>query len=89
MDFEWDPQKAEANLRKHSVSFAFATNVFLDPHRIERIEDAENYGEIRESVIGRHGEFILVVIYTMRQAVIRIISARRATRHEHNQYWND
>jgi uncharacterized DUF497 family protein len=47
MEFEWDSGKAEANLRKHRVSFEEAARVFLDPQRIETIDDRENYGEDR------------------------------------------
>jgi uncharacterized DUF497 family protein len=47
MEFEWDSGKAEANLRKHRVSFEDAARVFLDPHRIETVDDRENYGEDR------------------------------------------
>jgi uncharacterized DUF497 family protein len=45
MEFEWGSAKAEANLRKHCVSFEEAAQVFLDPQRIETIDDRENYGE--------------------------------------------
>jgi uncharacterized protein len=47
MEFEWDSNKADANLRKHRVSFEDATRVFLDPHRIETFDDWETYGEDR------------------------------------------
>jgi uncharacterized DUF497 family protein len=88
VDFEWDPTKAETNLRKHGVTFSFATNVFSDPNRIERTEETDYNGEVREHVIGRAGEFVLLVVYTTRNDKVRIISARRATRHEFIEYWN-
>ena len=44
MEFEWDSNKADANLRKHRVSFEDATRDFLDPHRIETFDDRETYG---------------------------------------------
>ena len=87
-DFEWDPAKAEANLRKHGVTFDFATGVFSDPHRIEQTDEADYDGELRELIIGRAEEFVLYVVYTMRHEKVRIISARRATRREYLEYWN-
>ena len=47
MDFEWDAKKAVSNLRKHRVSFADATWVFLDPNRIETFDVRDAYGEDR------------------------------------------
>ena len=47
MEFEWDSGKAEAKLRKQRVSFEDAARVFLDPRRIETVDDRENYGEDR------------------------------------------
>ena len=88
MDFEWDPLKAEANLRKHRITFEFATGVFLDPNRLDQKDDRDYDGELREIAVGRIQEFILVVVYTMRGSTARIISARRATRHEYFEYWN-
>ena len=88
MDFEWDPQKAEFNLRKHRVTFEFATGAFLNLNRVEKRDDRDYGGELREVVIGRIGEFILVVAYTIRGNTIRSISARSATRHEYIEYWN-
>jgi uncharacterized DUF497 family protein/uncharacterized protein (DUF4415 family) len=75
VEFEWDPAKAEANLRKHGVSLDFATGVFFDPHRIEQPEDCDYDGEIREQVIGLVQGFVLFVVFTVRFDTIRIISA--------------
>ncbi len=88
MEFEWDPQKAATNLRKHGVAFDFASGVFSDPNRIEQTDGADYDGEIREQVIGRVQEFVLYVVNTMRLEKVRIISARRATRNEYLEYWN-
>ena len=59
MDFEWNPAKAESNLRKHKVAFDFAIGAFFDPYRIEQIQEGDFDGEIREQVIGRVQEFVL------------------------------
>ena len=51
MNFEWDPDKADANLRKHQVSFEDASRVFLDPNRIETFDSRDAYGEDRWKTI--------------------------------------
>ncbi len=88
MEFEWDPAKAMSNLRDHRVTFDYATRVFLDPNCIERPDEGDHGGEERWLVIGRVEEFVLLVVYTSRLDRIRIISARKATYHEHFEYWN-
>jgi len=47
VEFEWDLAKADSNLRKHQISFPYATRVFLDPYRLERLDTREEYGEER------------------------------------------
>jgi hypothetical protein len=86
VEFEWDPAKAETNLRKHKVSFPYAIRVFLDPHRQERLDTREEYGEDRWIVLGRVDEWILVVVYTLRGSNIRLISARKADRYDYGIY---
>jgi uncharacterized DUF497 family protein len=86
MDFEWDEAKAAHNLTKHGVSFAYASRVFLDPYRLEEEDPADPAGEIRHRVIGLVEDRVLLVVYTYREDRIRIISARRATRHERRKY---
>ncbi len=88
--FEWDAAKAEANLRKHGVSFELARFAFADPFAIldqDRIEG----GEYRWQTTGMVGGMtLLVVAHTLRDKedveVIRIISARSAQRHERKRY---
>ena len=85
MDYEWGPNKAKSNYTKHGVRFADAVGVFEDENAIT-IED-EHKGEDRFITIGR--DFlsrILVVAYTFRDIVIRIISARKATAREKQMY---
>jgi uncharacterized DUF497 family protein len=85
MTYQWDPNKAESNLKKHGVSFADAVGVFEDENAIT-IQD-EHEREDRFITIGR--DFlsrILVVVYTFRDIVLRIISARKATARERKLY---
>ena len=86
MQTEWDPAKAEENLRKHGVDFADAVPALSDPFALSR-EDVQAEGEQRFVALGmdRLGR-ILVVAYTYRGARIRLISARRATRKERGEY---
>ena len=86
MDFQFDPAKAAGNLRKHGVSFADAEGVFMDPLSLHRI-DPDTEGEERFVAIGEGtaGQ-LLVVVYTLRGDVIRLISARRATPTEIRSY---
>ena len=85
MSYEWDPNKEKSNYKKHRVNFADAVGVFEDENAIT-IQD-EHKGEDRFITIGR--DFlsrILVVVYTFRDIVIRIISARKATARERKMY---
>ncbi len=86
--FEWDPRKAQTNLRKHRVSFVEACSVFNDP--LARIFEDEEHsaGEQREFIIGHStSKRLLLVCFseTMKDGV-RIISARRTTRGEQHDY---
>ena len=85
MNYEWDPNKAKSNFKKHGIRFADAVGVFEDENAIT-IQD-EHKSEDRFITIGR--DFlsrILVVVYTFREVVIRIISARKATARERRTY---
>jgi uncharacterized DUF497 family protein len=89
MEFEWDPLKADANLLKHQVGFEEASRVFLDPNRIETFDGREAYGEDRWKTVGMVDPALLAVVYTVRGKdadVIRLISARKADKHERAQY---
>jgi hypothetical protein len=88
--FEWDPTKARRNLAKHGVSFDAATRVFDDPFAL-MLQDRVEGDEERWQAIGRAGpQLVLVVAHAVRHPrgvdVIRIISARRALRHERQRY---
>jgi uncharacterized DUF497 family protein len=75
-------------LSAHGVSFDLAKTVFKDPFAIERLDDRENYGEERFVIIGMAaGDILLFVAYAEREERIRIISARRATQYEEDDYF--
>jgi hypothetical protein len=87
LNFEWDPQKAEANVKKHGVTFEEAVTVFGDPVSVTIGDPLHSAGEHRFVIIGRSQQGrILVVVHTERGERIRLISARRATKHERRQY---
>lgn len=83
LEFEWDPQKAAANLAKHKVSFEEAATVFGDP--LGRIVADPRHSSVEERfvLLGLSQDHrLLAVMYVDRGEAIRIISARRATRRE-------
>ncbi len=87
MKFEWNPNKAVMNLRKHSISFQEATTVFDDSLSVAFPDPDHSIGESRYVIIGMSGSGqLLVVSHTDRENRTRIISARRASRHERRFY---
>jgi len=85
MNYEWDPAKAAGNLRKHRVDFADAVTALEDPLAVTVQDD--RHGEQRFVTLGQDAEgHLLVVAYAWQEQTIRIISARRATRHERMEY---
>jgi uncharacterized DUF497 family protein len=87
MRFEWDDQKAIANLAKHGVSFGEATEVFYDPKAVEDYDAQHSLSESRFVLIGLSSRRLLYVVYAERNAdTIRIISARKAAKSEHTFY---
>ncbi len=88
--FAWDPAKAAANLRKHGVSFEDATTAFGDPHSLTVPDPDHSTAESRFTLIGTSKLGLIVVVsHTERGDTIRIISARKATRHERATYEED
>lgn len=84
--YEWDPEKAAANLRKHGVDFATAVGLF-DDDRALTIRDLDSEREDRFVGLGldRLGR-VLVVVFTLRGERVRLISARKANGWERRQY---
>jgi len=87
LEFEWDQSKAESNLEKHKVSFLTAAAIFLN-ERLERIDDREDYGEVRWIALGWVGSEVYRVVYTWRgENLIRIVSAQKASKDEYEIYY--
>ncbi|HVV96159.1 MAG TPA: BrnT family toxin [Rhodanobacteraceae bacterium] len=87
MKFTWDPRKAAANLKKHGVAFNEASTVFADPLSATIPDPDHSAGEHRFVTLGvSSSSRLLVVCHTEGAGFIRIISARRATRHEKDRY---
>ena len=85
MRYQWDRNKALTNLNKHGIDFADAVSVFSDELAITIFDDRfeeERFITIGMDILSR----ILVVVYTLRDNEIRLISARKATRNERRQY---
>jgi uncharacterized DUF497 family protein len=85
MEFQWDAAKEQANRKKHGIDFRTAAKVFLDPYLIE-FDDRDAAGELRFNAIGLVESRVLIVTYTIRGDVLRIISARGAEPHERRKY---
>ncbi len=86
---EWDNAKAAENWRRHGATFQQGAKALRDPFAVEWIDDREDYGEERINLLGMCEGVILHVTYTQRSERTRIISARRATRHEQDHYYRE
>jgi hypothetical protein len=89
LTFEWDSNKANENVKKHRVSFEEAQTVFYDDLAIEFYDDEHSEWEDRFLLLGISSRLrLLIVCYTYRESesVIRIISARKATKKESKYY---
>jgi uncharacterized DUF497 family protein len=90
LEFEWDPQKAEANRKKHGVSFDEASTVFADPLSVTIPDPDHSEDEERMLILGRSTSgMLLVVTHVERGERIRLISARKAARRERSDYEED
>jgi uncharacterized protein len=87
LKFAWNKPKAKDNYAKHGASFDVAKRVFEDPLAIEFLDDRQDYGEERFVTIGMVDGHVLFVAHAERNDNIRIISARRATKHEREAYF--
>jgi uncharacterized protein len=87
VDFEWDSKKADSNYSKHGVSFSEAMTVFGDPLAATGFDPAHSQEEDRFLTLGLSADGrLLVVSHTNREEIVRIISARQATRRESKDY---
>jgi uncharacterized DUF497 family protein len=87
LQFEWNGRKAQTNKKKHGVTFEEASTIFGDLLSITIADPVHSIGEGRFITIGRSiNEKLIVVVYTDRDDIVRIISARKATKNEKRQY---
>ena len=90
LSFEWDPQKDQINRRKHGVSFEEASTVFQDANALVIDDPEHSEEEERFIILGFSLRANLLVVchcYRASESVIRIISARKATKNETKQYY--
>lgn len=85
MEFEWDEQKAQSNVKKHRVHFRQVIPAFFDPFRLEYVDP--ELAEERFRLIGEVQGRLVFIVYTWRDNAVRIISARKATKDEREKYY--
>ena len=86
MQFEWDKNKNASNEDKHGIAFEDAKDIFKDINNYK--EKTNKKDELRYKIVGLIFEKLFTVIYTMRNSIIRVISARRANKTEEKKYNN-
>jgi uncharacterized DUF497 family protein len=87
VNFEWDPDKAKQNRRKHRVSFHESATVFGDPFSVTYLDPDHSTSEQRFITVGMsNAGRVLIVAHVDRNEIIRIISARKTTQSERKQY---
>jgi uncharacterized DUF497 family protein len=91
MKFEWDEVKSQSNLAKHGVTFEEASEVFEDPLHLSQLDHRFEYFEERWITVGQSRERRILVVANLYfdrdlEEVVRIISAREATKNEQRQY---
>ncbi len=91
MKFEWDSKKEKSNTKKHQVTFEQAAYVFNDKYSLSLFDDEHSKDEDRWILLGKSlNEMILLVVHTFRDKdgieIVRIISARKATKNEQETY---
>lgn len=90
ISFEWDEAKAEANERKHGVTFEEASTVFYDPHALVIHDEEHSHQEDRFVILGLSSAARALTVchcYKETNEVIRLISARKASKREEESYW--
>lgn len=87
LSFEWDPIKAKRNMRVHGITFDEASTAFSDTMSLTTFDPLHSTDEYRLILIGNsHQNRLLIVVHTERGDKIRLISARKATKHERETY---
>ena len=87
MEYEWDDNKNQQNQAKHGIDFYDAVRIFIDGDRIEWLDNRKDYQEKRYRTVGMVFGVLLVVVYTPRNGRYRLISARKASKHERETYY--
>jgi len=86
MEFEWDEQKNQANIKKHGMNFADAHKVFEYPMLVN-LDDRQDYGEDRWTGVGLMDMRVVVIVFTEPdENTIRVVSFRKATSSERKRY---
>jgi uncharacterized DUF497 family protein len=88
MEFEWDEAKRKSNLRNHGIDFVGVEQVFEDKI-VSILDDRFNYGEKRFVTFGLLDGRVVAIAHTETDEVIRIISVRKATKHEESSYFKE
>jgi len=83
--FEWDEEKNRENILKHGLDFADAGEIF-DAPMLTNLDSRQDYGEERWVGVGFLKNFVVVVVYTESDDLIRVISLRKALRHERARF---
>lgn len=87
MKFEWSEAKRRENFRKHGVDFSDCPGVICDPGSVTVVDDRYCYGEDRFRTFGWLQDQLIVIAHTEFDDLVRIISARKALRHERQSYF--
>ncbi|ELS05609.1 hypothetical protein Xen7305DRAFT_00053570 [Xenococcus sp. PCC 7305] len=92
MEFEWNENKNQSNITKHGIDFQQATKIFDDPNLLTYEDRRFSHGESREISLGKlllttqQQVIIAIVVHTNRDGIIRLISARKASKKERKLY---
>ena len=89
MNFEWDDNKNRTNKRIHHISFEYAARVWTDEKRLVKADVEHSEYEDRWKVIGLIDRVIVVIYVEKSSDLVRIISARKATKEEQNEYYHN
>ena len=86
MEFEWDEAKSDDCYVQRGFDFLYAIRAFLDPKRTTLRDSRRDYGEERYRLLGDIEGRVFVVVFTVRNSVLRIISSRKADKREVREY---
>ncbi len=89
MELEWDEEKRRSNLAKHGIDFRDAAQIFRDPNQLWGFDERHRDEEDRWWTLGITRGTVLFIVTTERGDVLRIISARKATRDEQRAYYEN